>query len=150
MKNGLLMTASIFVLLSVSACGWSTFNSAVALDNQGANLANHGKYEDALKDFDDAIKLNPGIASAWYNKGLALANLGKNNEALKAYMKAIKLKPDFAEAWNNMGAALIKLGNYKAALKAVNKAMEINPGLKEARENKIFINENLEAYKGSI
>ncbi|MEW6103245.1 MAG: tetratricopeptide repeat protein [bacterium] len=66
-----------------------------------------GRYEEALKAYDYAIKLKPDFAEAWYNKGVFLGNLGRYEEELKAYDYAIKLKPDFAEAWYNKGLTLI-------------------------------------------
>jgi len=47
-----------------------------------------GEDKEAIKCFDEAIKINPNFAGAWHNKGLALRNLGKNEEAVKCFDKA--------------------------------------------------------------
>ena len=43
------------------------------------------KYDEAIKAYDEAIKLDPNIADAWNNKGWsALNGQGKYDEAIKA------------------------------------------------------------------
>jgi tetratricopeptide (TPR) repeat protein len=48
--------------------------------------------------YDEAIRLNPNYAAAWYNKGRALDAQGKYDEAIKAYDEAIRLNTDYSEA----------------------------------------------------
>ena len=57
-----------------------------------------GKYLEALKCFDNALRMNPQYASAWMNKGISLANLGYIREALKCFDKAIEINQNFAQA----------------------------------------------------
>ena len=42
-----------------------------------------GRYEEAIKAYDEALKINPQDADAWTNKGNALSNLGRKEEAIK-------------------------------------------------------------------
>ena len=39
--------------------------------NRGVYSTNYGKYELAVKDYDQAIKLNPSLLVAYYNRGVA-------------------------------------------------------------------------------
>ena len=59
-----------------------------------------GKYDEAIKAYDEAIRLDPNLAMAWSNKGNALTGQGKYDEAMKAYDEAIRLDPNLASAWN--------------------------------------------------
>ena len=68
----------------------------MAWNNKGIALYSQGKYNEAIKAYDEAIKLDPKYAMAWNNKGLALNSQGKYNEAIKAYDEAIKLDPKYA------------------------------------------------------
>ena len=43
--------------------------------NKGIALDNLGKYDEAIKAYDEAIKLDPNDAVAWNNKGVALFSL---------------------------------------------------------------------------
>jgi tetratricopeptide (TPR) repeat protein len=49
--------------------------------------------EEAIKAYDQAIKINPQDSHTWHLKGAALANLNKPEEAIKALDKAIETKP---------------------------------------------------------
>ena len=51
------------------------------------------KADEAIKAFDEAIKINPKASNAWYSKGAVLDKLNKLDEAIKAYDKAIKINP---------------------------------------------------------
>ena len=56
-----------------------------------------GKYDEAIKAYDEAIRLDPKYADAWNNKGTALNNQGKYDEAIKAYDEAIRLDPKLCQ-----------------------------------------------------
>ena len=91
-------------------------------------LSDHlGKYDEAIKAYDEAINLDPKLASAWNNKGNVSLSQGKYDEAIQAYDKAIKLDPKLAPAWNNKGNALYKQGKYDEAIQAYDKAIEMDP-----------------------
>ena len=53
------------------------------------------KYDEAIKAYDEAIRLDPKDAGTWGTKGAALAGQGKYEEAIKAFDEAIRLDPDF-------------------------------------------------------
>ena len=59
--------------------------------NQGNVLTNQSKYDEAIKAFDEAIRLNPNDANAWFGKGIALQGLGNTTEADAAIAKAQEL-----------------------------------------------------------
>ena len=60
--------------------------------NEGNQLGQAGNYAEAIKAFDEALKINIQFAEAWNNKGIALNNLGRNDEAIKALDEASKLQ----------------------------------------------------------
>lgn len=95
--------------------------------NEGANLANQGKYNESLNAYDKAIWLNSRNVAAWSGKGWALYNLGKYNESLGAYDNATQLNPNNAVAWNGKGLALYSLGEYTESIEAFNQAIKLNP-----------------------
>ena len=59
--------------------------------NKGNDLEDQGKYDDAIKAYDEAIRLDPNYAKAWYNKGAILKALGKTTDANEAFAKAREL-----------------------------------------------------------
>ena len=56
----------------------------------------------ALKDFDQAIALNPNLADAFLWKGIALRKANRDADARQAFGKALQLDPDRAWAKQQM------------------------------------------------
>ncbi len=50
------------------------------------------EYDQAISDYNQAIKLNPQDSGAYNNRGLAYENTGQYDQAMKDYDKAEKLK----------------------------------------------------------
>jgi tetratricopeptide (TPR) repeat protein len=53
---------------------WSNYE---AWFNKGIALTDLGKYEEALSSFDNALKLVPSYAAAWYHKGWVLKRISE-------------------------------------------------------------------------
>lgn len=62
--------------------------------NKGVALYYQGKYDEALKAYEEAIRLDPYYAKAWYYKALVLKALGRTADADAAYAKAKELDYD--------------------------------------------------------
>jgi len=71
-----------------------------------------GKLDEAIKAYDEAIRINPLDAEAWDGRGNALGDQGKYDEAIKAYDEAIRLEPNNAVVWSNKGATLKDQAEY--------------------------------------
>ena len=65
---------------------------AAALVDSGYEYNSLGQYERAIQDFDEAIRLNPQDANAYYNRGLAYGDLGKRVESERDIRKAKELR----------------------------------------------------------
>ncbi|SPR06666.1 TPR repeat-containing protein 08 [Orientia tsutsugamushi str. Gilliam] len=52
------------------------------------------KYQEAIKNYDVAIKCNPYSAEAYNSKGIALYELGRQQEAMESCNMAIKYDSD--------------------------------------------------------
>jgi Flp pilus assembly protein TadD len=140
----------------------STNQSDLAEDwnNKGLALVKQGKYDEAIKCYDEAIRLDPNPAGAWNNKGVALNNLGKYDESIKASDEAIRLAPNdpnIAMAWHNKGRAFVNWGKYDEAIQACDEAIRLNPkyantwntkGLAQYKQGKY--EEAIQAYDEAI
>ena len=72
--------------------------------NKGIDLAEQGKYDEAIEYFNSAIETDPQDAKVWYNKGVVLTLQGKYDEAIQAYDKSSKSihkmqTPGTTKAW---------------------------------------------------
>jgi len=84
---------------------------------KGLELAESGKYQDALTHMQQHLKNNPGDAEALNDVGAILYCLGRNIEAIEHFTKSIKSDKDFGEAyWNLVEAYLSCRKPQKASL----------------------------------
>jgi Flp pilus assembly protein TadD len=84
----LILVAFIILLMAVPAFGQQT---AAYWCIKGNALGKQVKHDEAIKAYDEAIRLNPKLAAAWNGKGCALRSLGRFADADAAFVKAKEL-----------------------------------------------------------
>ncbi len=88
---------------------------ALAHNERGLDFFAKGKFEQAVKEYDEAIRINPALAAAYNNRGSALFALGRFEEAAAGFRQAAQVSPKYGQARFNLALALIKLGREKEA-----------------------------------
>ncbi|MBM3981944.1 MAG: tetratricopeptide repeat protein [Planctomycetes bacterium] len=81
--------------------GVATAHRSVGLSNRGLVLAETGKFDAALKDLDEAVKV--GHLPALINRGWAYELKGDYKKAVDDYATVLNTRPGDALALNNMG-----------------------------------------------
>ena len=66
---------------------------ANTLNNLGITYGMKGQTDDAAEMFRAAIRLDPGLAKAYFNLGNALMHKGQTSEALKYFDTAVLIEP---------------------------------------------------------
>ena len=66
--------------------------------NRGAKKVHQGKYEDAICNYDKAIRLNSEFAEAYNDRGVAESELSHHAEAVLDFDKAINFKIGFCRS----------------------------------------------------
>jgi len=102
-------------------------NDAHMYINMGINNAKQGNYQQAIKDYDKAIELDPKYAQIYLNRAAVYGKLGNYTQVIKDSTKVIELDPKSAVAYFFRGNSHIHLGNYQQAMKDYDKAIELNP-----------------------
>jgi tetratricopeptide (TPR) repeat protein len=83
-----------------------TENNDLAHNNLGDALNQKGQIDDAMSEFQEAIRLKPDSADAHYNLGKVLVEKGRLEDGISQYQEAIRLKSDYVQARNNLARAL--------------------------------------------
>jgi len=97
---------------------------------RGVLYLSRKQYDLALSDFEEAIRCDPRLASAYTNRGFVRYQLGQYAVAITDYEQAIQLDPfDFAPhnnlAWIRATCPEASSRNGKQALEHANKACEL-------------------------
>jgi tetratricopeptide (TPR) repeat protein len=93
------------------------------------------EYRDAVGDFSQAVKLNPGYAEAYYNLGVTYVELGEVENAIKAYKNALSINNNYPTAQNNLGQILFLKGEFNASIDHLEWAVALKPDFAEAHNN---------------
>ncbi len=117
-------------------------NNSLYLNALGYILHDLGKYDEAIKYFQNALNIDlkafgdnhPNIATRYNNIGAVSRELGKYNKAIDYYQKAISIAlktfgdnhPNIATTYNNIGTVLTTLNKYDEAIKCYQKALNID------------------------
>ena len=97
--------------------------SWLALDNLGVALDEKGGTDEAIRHWQEAIRLKPDLAEAHYNLGAALAPKGQWAEAMVHYQQALAIRPGAILSLNNLAWLLATCP--QAALRNGVKAVEL-------------------------
>jgi tetratricopeptide (TPR) repeat protein len=90
---------------------------ATAFDNRGVAYRRKGEYDRALRDYEQAIRLNPSSANAYNNRGVIYRIKCDYDRAIADYDEAIWLKSgDYPAAFYNRALAYSDKGEYDHAL----------------------------------
>jgi len=73
-------------------------------------VADARRLPDAIAQYEEALRLKPDYAEAYYNLGLAWSQMpGRQDDAIAQFKEALRLQPDYTEAHNNLGIAWAKV-----------------------------------------
>lgn len=89
--------------------------------------AEYGMNEEALRDANKLIELQPDTSLNYIAKGQVLYAMENYDEAFKAFDKATSLDPSRSDVWGMKASALAKTGRFDEAVSAINKGIEMQP-----------------------
>ncbi len=86
-----------------------------------------GKYQDAVKEYERVLQLEPTNDDAIRGLASSYANLGRLDEAEKAYRSAIEARPYYWRNYNSLGALFLSNGRYSDAVKMFSRVIDLAP-----------------------
>lgn len=86
-----------------------------------------GKYQDAVKQYERVLQLEPTNDDAIRGLALGYANLGRIDEAERAYQSAIEARPHYWRNYNSLGALFLSKGRYSDAAKMFERVIDLAP-----------------------
>ena len=87
----------------------------------------HGDFQSAIKDYTNAIVINPTFAGAYNARGMANRKMKDFHAALQDYNTALTLHNNLAATYNNRGVIYMEIRQIEAALTDFDKAINIEP-----------------------
>lgn len=103
--------------------------------DMGYVLLGLGEHDEAIKNLDEALRIDPNNSRAHSEKGYVLRGQGKYDKAKKSFSRAIKLDPEYIYGHIGLLQSLEHLDRYKEALEHIEKMTKIN--LKDATVDRI-------------
>jgi tetratricopeptide (TPR) repeat protein len=129
----------------------------VNLYKKGVSKMSEEKFEEAIKTFDLALRIDPHFVDAIIKKGYSYFNLNQYNLALTFFDQALEISINDPEVWNLKGLVYYKTKNYEKAINCCEKAIDLNPNISMAWYNYACyltlngkISEGMDALKKSI
>jgi len=99
MKAFVSLLSAILILLTLPGLG-ATKDVKTLVDQGVANLE-AGKFDQALSDFNEAMKLKPNDAALYDYRGVAYRAKGQDDKALEDFHQAIELDPKYAKTYRD-------------------------------------------------
>ena len=101
---------------------------ALARLGRGELMMATGRPEEALEEYNLALRRQPAMVAAHMSMGHALASLGRNSEALGRYEQALVFASRLPEAEFAAAFVLTRLGRRKEAEIRYRRALAVHPG----------------------
>lgn len=109
----------------------------------GVAYARQGRMQDALLQFEEAIKLAPEYADPLNNSALALKHLGRTEEAINRLQQAIVIEAENVNSQVNLAVLLEAKGELRAASEHFAAALRIQPKDPELRQHLMSLRKKL-------
>ena len=101
-------------------------NYAPIIASLGAAYHNRDMYNEAKKEYEKSLSLDPNCGLGHHGLGLIYLQNGEYDKAAEHFSLAIKSEPARPEFYKNLGATFLKQGKLEEAIWEFKKALELN------------------------
>ena len=119
-------------------------------NNVGEAYDKLGKYDEAIAEFEGALKINPNYFFGLNNLGNIYGKQRKLPQAISYFERALKQKPDYSPAHYNLARAFHLGGKREQAAESYRKAIKYNPYFEQAFYNLAYLAMELSLFDEAI
>jgi spermidine synthase len=101
----------------------------------GIALADRGKFDEAIAEFREALRMEPDAARTYWHLGAALASRGARQDAIENLRRSVQLDPDNGQAHDDLGSVLLAARQLDRAVEEFGAAVRLMPKSVEAHNN---------------
>lgn len=123
---------------------------AIAHGGLGQVYQRSGQHEQAVDEYNQAIRLNPADPNFQAGRGDAYAALGQPEQALVDYNEAIRLDPNHPHALARRGEAWSRQGETDLAMADFDRALRINPDDVHVRRLRVALLSRLDHHEKAL
>jgi tetratricopeptide (TPR) repeat protein len=106
--------------------GWGEL-LAELLNGRGLRWALQGRWAEASRDLECALRLDPSYAVLYNNRGNVCRNRGELELAVQDYSRALSIDPRYADAYANRGVVQLLLARADRAAPDLDRAIDLDP-----------------------
>jgi tetratricopeptide (TPR) repeat protein len=123
---GRILKTLLLALLAESALGFGQQPALESLLASAQSAQASGDYASAARDYQQAVKIRPGIPELWANLGLSQQETGDISAAIQSFLEAIRLNPSLYVPNLFLGIDYAHTGKAKEAIPLLLKAEQLN------------------------
>jgi tetratricopeptide (TPR) repeat protein len=120
-----------------------------AYNNLGFAWFLQGRYEEADREYREALRRHPGYTAAEINLGILLVRQNQLSEAARHFRRAIQLDPTNARAHLNLANSLVQQNEAPEAISHLREALRLNPAYLEEVRTHQFLSPLLPAARSA-
>ena len=145
------MLTRLVVIISIACFGFLRRGAASATEAlaKARELHEARKFQEAVNQLDEAIRLDPKSAEAYFLRGAAYVELNKHDRPLDDFTEAIRLKPDYAQAYYLRGKVYSQLERHNEAIPDFTQSIRLQADFAEAKFERGVSYFGLKKYRGS-
>ena len=110
-------------------------DSVPVLDASGYVQQQHGRYEQAIREFTRATELAPGDPQPWRRLAQCYADSNRPDEAIATYRRAIEAQPNYYRNYLTLGTFYFNRGQFDRAEEQYRHVIAVAPGLADGHMN---------------